>query len=232
MNWFKKYADTFSDELEDCNNADCLFAKLNELGLAYKEVPLPEFGIDAIVFSMGSDRYVTDKDNILIEPASKFIYQLLDRSMSVDDYYDVKFPSVWEMDFSEYSNGDPYGYHGTSEDLLPSIMRDGLTPMNRTRGIANRGTGAAVFIFMGTPEIASEHGSVLLRIDIPAMEKDGFLPEASLESPVKEKMVAELIARQLGVDGFYYEVEPGIYENTVVVFGVIPPKYIQVVENG
>jgi len=85
---------------------------------------------------------------------------------------------------------------------------------------------------MGTPEIASEHGSVLLRIDIPAMEKDGFLPEASLESPVKEKMVAELIARQLGVDGFYYEVEPGIYENTVVVFGVIPPKYIQVVENG
>jgi hypothetical protein len=224
MSWLKRFAQSIADRLEDIEgcNLDELKSFLDENGISYDTVDLPEFGKDIIFFKIGRV-YTSDTDEFYPEPIEDLLLWLSNRdSYYFSEYFEKHFPSVWEMDFGDY--GDGYAYHYTRESRLNSILRDGLIPRDETRGMGNRHAGSAVFLSMGIPTYS---GEVLLRIDIPAMIKDGYLPQASLEEPVIEKMVMEHIARRFGVE-YQHHVESGMEENTIVVYGVIPPKYISV----
>jgi hypothetical protein len=230
MSWFRRSFQDIESRLQELDGGSMSDLKelLDSAGIAYGVVDLPEFNRKVMYFDVGNTTYTTeDDDDVYLESLADTLLFLSSRSgYHVENYFENHFPPVWEMDFGEY--GDNYGYHYTYEDRLPKIFVEGLTPRDETRGISNRGTGLAVFLSMGMPTYS---GDVLLRIDVPTMKKDGYLPPATLEEPVMEKMVMEDIARRFGKENYEHYLEQGYEENTIVVFGTIPPKYISV-DNG
>jgi len=140
------------------------------------------------------------------------------------------FPGVWdyyeEPDFvgDFWSHPAPL-FHGTSEEAWAEIQREGLLPMSQTRGIANRGTPAAVFTHLD-PEYVMAYGDVTLRIDTAAMKADGLMPRVERETGLDEADALESLARLIGVEDYYADREHGLDPNTVVVYAPIPAKYI------
>jgi hypothetical protein len=115
-------------------------------------------------------------------------------------------------------------YHATPEENIKSIKKQGLNPQYKTRGISNRTTGDAVFLSSSIDSI--EIYGIPIGVKIGLMKKDGYMPRVSLEEPVEEKKAYELLAWKLGIRDFYYEIESGIDEETVIMYGHIPSKYL------
>ena len=113
-----------------------------------------------------------------------------------------------------------------SKILLLRIMRDGLNPMNETRGISNKSTGSAVFT-SDNPEDTDSYG-VAIEINVGAMQADGYMPYVTQEEPVEEKNAKERMANMVGLEDFNWEVEGGIYETTYIFHDAIPAKYLRV----
>jgi hypothetical protein len=154
----------------------------------------------------------------------------------LDEMYDHELDSFAELPDTSFWDEIPdspgvYYYHGTSSENLPSILENGLEQRNETRGFTNRGMGASVFT---SPEYetAAYYYDEVVSIDVGAMKKDGYMPEATSEDPVDECRKKMLIAYQIGLDEYYCHTDSsdGIAEDTVVFYGAIPPKYIAHVE--
>jgi hypothetical protein len=162
-------------------------------------------------------------------------------------YPDLKDPNEWlwdiinggnvwqyidERDFSkEFWEGVGEGttyYHGTEQENLDNILSKGLSPEDKTRGMTNKFTGAAVFL-SDSYETATYSYDVVLEIDIGAMKKDGYMPLANLEEDIEESELINALAHKIGLDDFVYEVEQGMDPGTVVLKGNIPPQYIRVI---
>jgi len=122
-------------------------------------------------------------------------------------------------------------YHATTPEYLPHIQTNGLKPMDKSRGIENKGTGPAIFTSENPDELES-YGDVLLRIDTLKMKQDGYMPEVDQELPVTEANKRDALANIIGMDDFQTEVEQGISPYTIVFYGNIPPKYISVIDRG
>ena len=101
--------------------------------------------------------------------------------------------------------------------------------MNKTRGISNRSTGAAVFT-SDVPPIAGYE--VVLEIDIGQMKADGKQLSVSKEEPLEEEDAKEALAHKLGIENYYGESysSDGLDHGTVIFYGSIPPQYIRVLE--
>jgi hypothetical protein len=224
----KKYSQSIVDDASDCEDIQCLKNILDSRVIPYKETDLSDFNVKVLSFEVDGQIFITDVEYIDIEEIRNFLPSLSLRQSSIEDYFNRVFGSPWMIDFNNFGyDGDQYGYHVTDTEKIESIMRDGLQPKNNTRGISNRGVGAAVFISVGFPTYS---GEVMLRIDIPGMMHDNYLPDASLEPDVVEKLVMEHIASRLGDRQYQYDLESGTEMNTIIVYGVIPPKYIKIEE--
>lgn len=117
-------------------------------------------------------------------------------------------------------------YHETTPKNASHIAKTGLGAANLTRGISNRGVGAAIFTTIDPDTAAGHYGGVVFEIDTQNMAIDGLKPYVSLEPPIVEKEYREILARQLGFD-FGYDVENGVQEETVIIYGNVPPQYLR-----
>ena len=119
-------------------------------------------------------------------------------------------------------------YHATTDEYRDSILENGLSPMNRTRGISNRDIGDAIFTTSDIDKLG-HYGNVAFEIDTLAMKADECMPKASKETPFEEDDMRQMLAGKIG---FIYSYEPhdysseGLFNNTVVFYGSIPPKYL------
>lgn len=149
----------------------------------------------------------------------------------INSVYDP-FGYIEQKDFNkEFWSEVDYNYvlyHGTSEENIENIKKNGLITGNETRGIANRGTGSAIFL-TSNKEVAESYtypDGKILTILVGKMKKDGYMPNVSLEEPIEEKIAYEALAHKIGLNNFNYEIESGIDETTVIFYDNIPKEYI------
>lgn len=164
----------------------------------------------------------------------------MDQTESVNDFvngareddaeqFGVRIPDVSE-DFWE--SPAPL-YHATPEENVESIREEGLGERSRTRGLSNRGVGAAVYTSTAIEDLEEgSYGDAIFVIDTEAMKRDGYTPRVDVEPDVAESEWREALAHKLGDDMYSWEIEGGMSPNTIVVFGHIPPKYLELVEPG
>jgi len=119
-------------------------------------------------------------------------------------------------------------YHATNSENVPSIKRYGLRPEDQSRGISNRSTGSAVFTSRSDEDIES-YGDVIIAINTHQMKIDGYTPEVSEETPLEESNKKERLANMIGLDNYIKEdySSEGLSDNTIIVYGLIPPKYLE-----
>jgi len=60
------------------------------------------------------------------------------------------------------------------------------------------------------------------------MKKDNYMPEVSREEPIINANKRESLAHQIGLKDFFVETEHGISPTTIIFFGNIPPKYLEI----
>jgi hypothetical protein len=141
-----------------------------------------------------------------------------------------------ELDLEEQANKEfwdfpPVLYHGTDEQGKLEILKNGLMPQNKTRGITNRSIGAAVFTSTELEAVDSYVGTngAVFAINTRQMKKDGYMPTVSMETLNEEEEYKSILANKLG---FYYEKEeePGMEDTTVIFTSPIPLKYLEMIE--
>ena len=127
-------------------------------------------------------------------------------------------------------------YHATDSSNIESIMEEGLRAESRTRGLTNRGVGAAIFTTTEPDSAAyGSYGDTVLAIDTAAMKRDGVRFTAEQEPAVVENEAMGVLASILGVDDFYWDNGHGDGTNdpfTVILFvrDNIAPKYLKVLD--
>lgn len=141
----------------------------------------------------------------------------------------IQFP---EENFWSDIDGDYKVYHGTYEEHLPSIMKKGLLPMAETRGISNKNAPAGVYT-SAEYETAANSYEVVIEIDVGAMKRNKYMPQAEMEEPVQEDQQRRILADFIGLydyigDESAYNSD-GLREDTIVFYGRIPPRYLKVV---
>ena len=64
------------------------------------------------------------------------------------------------------------------------------------------------------------------------MKQDGYMPMVGMEEPIEEQELEEALAHKIGLEDYYSEIESsdGLSPDTVIFYGVIPPKYLRVIE--
>lgn len=208
-------------ELKEC---------FTHFGISPERVKFP-MGPVVWVFEHEGERYVTDVNESLPEDADdiwgastveSWLEGVLD---SADNYveYDDGLGTFWE------GSGDgPKLYHATNEDNVESILASGLAMESKTRGLANRWVGAAVYTSFD-PYRIDAYGGVVLEIDTGAMRRDGVHPPLAVEPSVREYEEAIAVAHAVGAEDYSPDMadDSEDYE-TVVIFGAIPPQYIRV----
>ena len=122
-------------------------------------------------------------------------------------------------------------YHATRDENAEDILRDGLEARNQTRGLANRGTGSAVFTSLNPDAIAESYGPTVIEIDTAAMKRDGLTPFSFRETPIVEAEAREGLAHVLGIEDFYQDIEAGLDPDTIIINGAIPAKYLKRVDH-
>lgn len=120
-------------------------------------------------------------------------------------------------------------YHATPRENLESIKKYGLKPMCKTRGLANRNIGCAVFCSTNIESISS-YGDLIFEIDISKMYKDGITYEISMETGLEENEMKAALAHKIGLDIEFEKEDSSLDEETIIIYGNIPPKYLTVVE--
>ena len=169
-----------------------------------------------------------------------------------DDYFKVWDPADWistssEADtvrdligdiISDTFNSDfqesPVNlHHATDASNIEEIMSEGLRAEKRTRGLTNRGTGAAIFTTTLEAAQYGSYGDTVLEIDVKGMKRDGLEYYVALEPSVVEHEAAGVLANVLGLDDYehYIESDGADDPDTVVLFiPVVPPKYLKVID--
>lgn len=119
-------------------------------------------------------------------------------------------------------------FHATSEENVDLIRQEGLNPMQKTRGLSNRGVGGAVFTVNELEDLGDgSYGNDIFEIDTPAMKADGYAPTVAQEPDVEEYELASSLAHRLGLEDFHRDSEHGMLPSTVIVYGAIPAKYLK-----
>jgi len=215
--------DIFED-IKECSTMGELNRIFNAYNLNYNR------NLEEIKFANGEVVLIIDinKDSKLIElnfpypdiyDPKEWIYNLSDSQL----YEFLEWKDFNDKFWEEVSSGEIL-YHGTNLEYFDIIKKEGLLPMNRTRGIENRYTPAGIFASENI-DLASTYGDII-GINVGEMKNDNYMPVVSIEEPVEEAQMREAIAHKLGVDNFISEYEAGIEPDTVIFYGKIPPKYL------
>lgn len=220
MNWFRKHAaqewyGNLRDDLEFWQEPDPAPVYKQYNVTDQRQVDLN--GTKVWVFTHNGEKWVWE-DGYSPKRATDWIYDQHDpgRYVTLRDF---------NQDFWGDMGDGFILYHASPEENFESIRRHGIRASDETRGINNRGTGAAVFCSSNVNDIQSY--GIPIGIDFSAMKRDGYMPTVSPEGPVEEKEAYEVLARKIGLDDFFHEIEQGISEETVVVYGNIPAKYLR-----
>jgi GNAT superfamily N-acetyltransferase len=214
------------DDIEESHNHEELIRTLNRHRVSWKEVNLQEYSI--IIFLFGKKHYVIDDfEYPSPKEAHDWIWGTSDSNL--DSYLTSKdySSSFWD----DVTKGSVV-YHATEEENKELILKNGLLPMDKSRGINNRSTGAAVFCSFNPHEIAS-YGDTIFEINLGAMKQDGYMPNTSQEIQFEEAEKRNSLAHLLGVDDFYADdglSSDGISGETIIIYGKIPAKYLKVLE--
>jgi hypothetical protein len=160
------------------------------------------------------------------EDANKWIRNIVD--------YGNVYKYITQNDFNqEFWDGIGEGYklyHGTTEENVENILKNGLETTYGTRGIENRNTGAAVFT-SDEIETAKYYYDYIIEIDVGAMKSSGYMPRVSREEPIEEAEMEEALAHKIGLDEYYVEYETGLDPGTVIFYDTIPPQFLKLLTN-
>lgn len=121
-------------------------------------------------------------------------------------------------------------YHATDRENLKSILKNGINPMCKTRGLGNRNISCAVFCSPDTESISS-YGDLVFEINISKMYEDGLTYEVSMETGFEENQMKSALANKIGLEIEFEQEDSSLMEDTIVIYGNIPPKYLRVVED-
>lgn len=218
---------TFEESIEECDSDKELDNILKHFATQYKYFTFPNGVIVANVNINGNNILVVKTSEYNIKNPKEWVDEQV-WSGHIEDY----FP---EQDFNkEFWEGVGQGsvlYHGTREDRLKSIMKNGLQPKDETRGFTNKGTGSAVFT-SESMDTASYYYDEVLEIDLGKMKAEGYVPQVSQESPVAEGELAGSLAHMLGIEDYYYEGDSsdGLSPDTIIFYDAIPAKYLKAVK--
>jgi len=169
------------------------------------------------------------RGSLVIERNGSSFYVQDAKQWIYDTDVDSIFPTA-EEDFNRdfWERPAPL-YHATTRENAARILREGLARRNATRGIANRGTGPAVFTTLDREEAEDgAYGDVVFTIDTRAMKRAGFMPFVAEEEPIRKYSARQALASMLSMDDAHFDLEGGISFNTIVIFGHVPPQYLSV----
>jgi hypothetical protein len=167
--------------------------------------------------------FVIDED-LNHEPVKSWIENLSDSELEAYSGFEYDFWS--SHDFGNL-------YHATTEDNVESIQRDGLGIRDKTRGISNRGVGAAIFTSL-EPNEYNSYGEFIFEIDVARMAEDGYKPMVEMEPDFVDKARREAILHKLGIRNVEVGMDAGsdgTAEDTRIVHGRIPAKYLKLMED-
>ena len=213
------------DEIDYLSSPPELFGYLQHCQIPYEIVDFENESV--LIVHIG-------KEDIIITDylTGDFDYKTVEDFINDIMFYGNADQYINNVDFSqEFWDGVSPGYklyHGTNEENIESIKKNGLETRDETRGIENRSTGTAVFT-SSEPETASYFYDIVLSIDIGQMKEDGYMPRVSLEGPIEEAEMVQTIAHKLGIDDYNVEIEQGLDPGTIILYGSIPPKYLSLV---
>lgn len=211
------YQETFRmfDELEiECNEVE-INNKIIGLTFDWKgkkyflEFDKPN-SIDALEYS----NEVTDNPKLAREFIENLDYD------NLDQYFDDNFSSEFWSDPVKL-------YHATTPENKNKVLKQGLKVQNNTRGLSNAHIGASVFTSMDPNSIES-YGSLVFEIDTLAMKANGYTPELEEEPDIRNEKRINYLAEALGVENYIFDIEDGMDPNTVIIYGNIPTKYIEI----
>ena len=148
--------------------------------------------------------------------------------MQVD--LDELFPDADMQFHDDFWSSPATLYHATTPDRARKIDREGLRLMDESRGISNRGTGAAIFTTSDLEEASmGSYGEVIFAINTQAMTKRGLTPFVAEETPCQRYEQLRYLAYLLDLD-MEFDIESGISPETVIVFEAIPARYLSRVQ--
>lgn len=195
---------------------------LKARGITYREIVSVDKRDTIYVFRLGHDRFVLEDGD--------------DKIWEASDWLDGRDAENWieipdfNQEFWKYPGSL---YHATQESNKESILKKGILPKNTTRGMNNKFVGAAVFtVDDWTILEGGSYGSLIFQINCRAMKSDGYTPHVEREPIVAEHEARSALAHRLDLDqqwDGYDEAGTGEWEQTVIVYGKIPPKYLSIV---
>ena len=181
-----------------------------------------DLGDGRVVYLLEDD----DEHVVVADDEGGYDLQRVDE-LVFDADLDEVFPGEDELFNRDFWTSPVRLYHATVPEKASIIEAGGLEARDESRGIANRGTGHAVFTTSSEDEAHSgDYGSVVYAIDMAAMKADGFTPYVALEGPVLEYELRHRLAGLLNADELPIDMEQGISPYTVVVFSDIPARYL------
>lgn len=204
---------------------------LNQFGFSWKEITFP-YDVTIIVINFGGIRHndqgvyvIDDFDEPHLTNAKEWISNIPDHNLhNFVEYRD------FNKDFWDDVGEGHTLYHATNPKNKDEILKNGLGPRNKTRGINNRFMPSAIFT-SDNPDSTEPYGTLIFEINVGQMKKDGYMPTVSMEEPLEDAKARESLAAKLGIEDYDYMSEyasEGLYENTVAFYDNIPPKYLKV----
>lgn len=178
---------------------------------------------------------------IFVKEVVDGVVEITNWATAEDFLNDIRFAGSFDRffgDMEEKFNDDFWQYpvtlyHGTRD--IEGVMDEGIYASNVTRGIGNRGVSAAVFTSLDmyvAQEYEDDIEGGIVAIDTMAMKQNGYTPYVSQEPEVLEEDLSSALMSAVGAE---YEVEyadPGISTDTVIIYGNVPAKYLQVIDLG
>jgi hypothetical protein len=179
------------------------------------------------------DKVITiDDDDFSVQDPEEWVSDQMEsyNGSGIKDKVEELLVEKFNDDFQEYPGTL---FHSTPNKNLEAIMKRGLKAESQTRGLTNRGVGAAIFTFDNEEStMTGSYGDTVLAIDCAAMKRDGLEFYVEQEPAVTENETAGILASVAGADNFHWEAGgDGADDPATVILhiGVVPPKYLRVV---
>ena len=223
FNGSNRSIETLEEAIEDVEGYENVAKQLNNNGFNWKLIEFPNDNIIAIYLD-GETYIIDDFDFVGLEEANDWVNGIFD-----NDLYSY-IPPEEEDDFWEGVGEGFTVYHATPNENLESIKVNGIEPRNQTRGITNRSTPSAVFTSTNPDEITS-YGDTVFEINVSKMKEDGYMPRASLETPIEEENVRSQLAYKIGLENYENGQldSDGISDSTLIFYDTIPTKYLSLI---
>ena len=258
MNWYKKSQQQefpFYKEKTNPSPPDAFYAKSPKTDELLNEILYDLKGYHAIVNALSKYEFKWEKikfpNNIMIKiKLDDGTIKILEDSDFDDPDYGLKDPKDWiytiyEHELYNYVPPKDFGktfwdevgpgytlYHGTDSANIEAIMKKGLSPRDKTRGINNRFTGSAIFT-SDDPNSITSYGDAIFEINVGQMKQDGYMPNVSKEEPMEEANMRQEFADMLGLENMDFVSEyasEGLYDTTIIFYDTIPSKYLRLME--